>query len=310
MNSIIRMPALFGLAASLFACTSTSSNVVVGQGLNGIDYATAETKLEDAAGQQVTVQLVRYVSDNETGETSLERSEVTAFLSNLGIGEDGTSGTLTFNGEELTFTNDMAVLGNGQTAYLSPSDVGKYVASFSVHSLILPDTPGPGINTEGRFVIGFETNPTALTDTLHDSGSAEYVGRHFGYGAHLDGHGNLLYYDEVIEGSVTLNVSFVNNEVGGFISIDDFFKTNGATNFGFAEGDLVGNSFEVGTSDTTACPNQSSCSTDIQLIGALYGPKAEEAGGVIFIDYSETDSTGESLQVIGTTAFVLPLTER
>lgn len=104
------------MAASLIACTSTSDTsgkVVVGQGFNGINYATAATKLEDAACHQVTVQLERYVTDNEMVATSLEPSKVTALLSNLCLGEEGASGALTVTGEELTFANDVAVLANG-----------------------------------------------------------------------------------------------------------------------------------------------------------------------------------------------------
>jgi hypothetical protein len=160
-------------------------------------------------------------------------------------------------------------------------------------------------------VIDFEANPAEFTDKLHDSGSAEYVGTHTGYGTLLDGHGYVIYHNEPIDGDVTLNVNFVNNGVGGSISIRTFFNTDGATNFGFVEVYWAGNRFEIGMNDISACPNCSTCCTDIQLIGALYGPQAEEAGGVVSIDYSQTDDeSGNGGRIIGTTVFVVPFAER
>ena len=97
-----------GAEALLFGTTSTT------QSGNGLVFAAEGLEIDpEASLPAATVRLVRFVSDNVTGETSLVISDEVVTIANFDNDMTDLSGTLTFNGETVEFTDGSGTLADG-----------------------------------------------------------------------------------------------------------------------------------------------------------------------------------------------------
>jgi len=250
------------------------------------------------------VRLVRFVSDNVTGETTIQITEETFLIDITAPETEGFNGTITYNGETLTVVDGQATLANGQTLYSRFNTGVDFSGTVSLYTYAYDNTDGPGINSQGFFAIGAETNPAELLD----NGFVSYFGFLDGYGTVLDGNGQVVENEVSIGGTVVIYVDFDENSVNGFMGFDvssEGEMTSLTAQLELTQGDLIGNGFATDANNVFACPEFSTCTSNTQIGGALFGPDGEELSGVTGIDYSEFGEDGDNAHLIGAAGFTL-----
>ncbi len=326
MHKYLNTTFIVGAALTLSACGSTEplvSRVLTGpdalylgttsttDSANGLPFAT-DMPSDGDFDNPATVRLVRFVSDNVTGETTIQITEETFLIDITAPETEGFNGTITYNGETLTVVDGQATLANGQTLYSYINTGENFSGTIALYTYAYKDTDGPGINSEGFFAIGAETNPAQL----REFGNVEYSGDVSGYGTVLDGSGQVVENEVSIFGTVFIDVDFDENSVNGFMD----FSVNGLMGFDVSsegemtsltaqldltQGDLIGNGFATDANNVIACPEFSTCTSNTQIGGALFGPDGEELSGVTGIDYSEFGEDGDNAHLIGAAGFTL-----
>ncbi|MDH5557586.1 MAG: transferrin-binding protein-like solute binding protein [Alphaproteobacteria bacterium] len=313
MNIIFRVAALPALLV-LAACGGGGGGGSAGLDLNigttdpnnsanGLAFAAGGEVIADAEGQPITVRLAQFETDYATGQTRLLVSTETVTypagdLASFG----GDNPTITYRGETLVFVGGSAILANGQEALLYTALTGTYseVRDIYVYAAGPPPTDGSaGFDSEGFFVIGFETDPdtiAARTDV-----SASYDGRYESYGQVLDLAGDVVSTEVLNAGAISLSVDFsagtVSGSMGGSIAgLTSYTAT-------IAETDIIGNGFA--STMSIDCAAGATCSSNSLIGGAFYGPTGEELSGVMVIDETIDDPiAGVGFQYIGAGGFV------
>lgn len=181
----------------------------------GLPFAVLYTSPDDPDfPTEITVRLVRVETDYTTDETSIIVSD--EVLSDLFGGTD-LAGKLTYNGELVTFSPDgLGPLNNGQTLEIEFSEGGD-VQNATIADVYSYGPGDTGFDSDGFFIIGFETSPDGLI------GQSDETVTYFGVN---DGYGNLLYLDgDVIETGIEISVTsdtsvnFYSGEVSGVFGI-------------------------------------------------------------------------------------------
>jgi hypothetical protein len=212
----------------------------------------------------------------------------------------GDNQTITYKGETLVFVNGFATLANGQGISQIKTTSGSYSEIHSLYTYSYGGLDGTtGIDSEGFYVIGFETDPdtiAARTDV-----SASYEGAYEGYGQALDLAGDIVKEEVDTSGSMILSVDFSAGTVSG--SMDGIISGLTSYTATIAETDIIGNGFASTLS--VDCAAGVTCSSNSQIGGAFYGPNGEDLSGVMVIDETIVNpDTAVSFQYIGAAGFV------
>jgi hypothetical protein len=136
-----------------------------------------------------------------------------------------------------------------------------------------------GIDTEGYFAYGFETNPdtiAAMPGSV-ETGSVTYSGNMFGYVQELDANNELIRGEVVTNGSIVLTSNFTDqtmsgNLEGGITRAGDNHTYTGI----FTDAGITGNGFS--STFVTSCDVCADGSGQIE--GTFYGDAAQEISGV------------------------------
>jgi hypothetical protein len=274
---------------------------------NGLSFAAGDLFDVEDGFEGATVRLVRFISDNETGETFLQITEETITVTSFDDGD--LSGTLTFNGEEITFLDGQATLPDGTRIDIFENTSGDWSATISPYSYVYDDNEGeilaPGLNTEGSFAVGFETNPGDMPTT---SGTTQYRGGFNGYSTLLDLDGNVIENEVQFEGQAIINADFSDSRISGSLTFDTFADDADDifVELELQEADIVGNGFATTANVVNGCVAVS-CSSDTEIGGAFFGPNADETSGAAGVDYTETYGDGEGVRLVGAGGFTATL---
>ncbi|MEJ6402215.1 transferrin-binding protein-like solute binding protein [Yoonia sp. 2307UL14-13] len=281
-------------ATALFFGTTDSSTSA-----NGLDFATATSDIRDVEGQNATVRLVRFVTDQETGATTIQVSAETFQADDL----DDENYTATFGGETITFSDGIGTRGDGATVDVRRGTAGDFAQAFSIFSSVDAGGLDAGENTEGFLITGFETNPDDIA-ALTPSGEIIYGGTLGGSGTLIRNGGEELTNAVLLSGITTITADFANGTVSGnsdiTVGIPDTVLN---VDLAFEGADISGNGFS--TDLTVAdCTTGLTCTSDSQLAGVFYGPDAAELGGLAAIDVTGTDGDGDTIRYVGGGAII------
>ncbi len=302
MGIAFRTGLLFSLVA-VSACGGSGDDVDLGAttpevelvpGDNGLPYGALGLELADAEGETIEVSRAEFVR-SAVGESfvSVEDGTITLSADFFASDVDEWDATLTFLGEDVTIENGAGTLASGQTVRLFEADEGTYSAAISAA------TGAGDVEGTAYYVFGFETDPD-VADAR--TGSAFYSGEFVAFGRLVDDTGALLEdgAEAEMNGALALTVNFDDDEVTG--DLNGEYLSDGETIAVDLELDtnLIGNGFNGDLS----CDSSASCSSATTIDGALYGPNAQEAGGVIAVD-ATNDVNGSDMRYVGSGGFVI-----
>lgn len=314
---------ILGSVAFLAACgSSSSSEDDVTRILTGADALNFGTQsAAQSAGQlpfagdpidpstdfnELKIVVARFISDEETGETVLQISEETA--QNVDISEGELTGTMSLGGEITAYTDGEGIRSNGARIFIEEVRGENWSSLFNIYSYVYNDAPlSTGENTDGFFVVGFQTNP----DSMPTSGGVGYIADLTGYATLLDQDGDVLENEVALSGTVDFFVNFEFGRISGTTQIEadvaegvDVPFTPIATLL-LDETDIVGNGFATSAASVSGCETGSICTSDSQFGGVFFGTAAEELSGIATVDYTELDAeTGNGLQIIGAAGYL------
>lgn len=312
-----------GLLFAMGACTSSSSSDPdqVSRVLTGPDALNIGTTSTTDSGNglpfgdeafdpegdipPMTIRLVRFISNNETGETFVQVTEETLTAVDL-VDRSSLTGTITFGNETITLTNGEATLSDGRTLFVEEALGGDYSSIANAYAYVDAAPGEPGFNTDGMFALGLQTNPAAMPTTM---GTSTYLGDFIGYGTIQDLNGEVLQSEVFVDGVTTINARFADNRIGGTLA----FETNAAEGVAVPfnvnatlqldETDIVGNGFGTTANTVVGCASVE-CSSSTLIGGAFFGPSADEVSGVAGIDYSEGNGAGDGVRLIAAGGFI------
>ncbi len=284
---------------------------------NGLPFAIEGAEIDPEGGLPgATVRLVRFISDNQTGETVLQVTEEFATITTF-QDEEGLSGTLTFNGETVVFVEGEGQLDDGTDIFIFVNQGGDWSAVISPYSYAYYDdedgmSPSAGLNTEGSFVVGLQTNPNNMPTEM---GTTTYSGEFSGYGTLLDleGEGGVIANEVGISGGTILNAAFGDGNIGGSLFFGtegiegDLIEENVFAELELTEADILGNGFVTDANTVLECGGIN-CTSATQIGGAFFGPNGEEIAGTAGIDFSQ-ENEGGSVRFVGAGGFIATVGE-
>jgi hypothetical protein len=315
MSKTLKITTTVGLLIAMGACGGSSnpdqvSRVITGpnalnigtesttESATGLPFAIDFDPETDEISGNVAVRLVRFETDYESGVTQIIISDE---VLTVPPGTEDFSGTITYKGETITLVDDgddfEGDLSNGQTLFGFVNVEGDFASAFSLYTYVADEI---GFDSEGSFILGFETNPNDLPE---DFGITTYTGAFAGYGNIIDSDGAVFVQEEFIDGTVMVDVSFSDGGVSGELDINT--ETLGGTTFIMDPTSIVGNGFSTTATTVAGCE---SCSSSTQIGGAFFGPGAEELAGLAGIDFTDTQGE-EDLRLVGAGAYVATPTD-
>ena len=269
-------------------------------GTNGLDFGAVGQRISDAAGETVTVRGASFRDD--TGAEAQNAQFV--FGQDFFDGAQGDlDGSATLFGETVTLTNGEGQLANGQTVRIIFDDnqQATYAAAVQLVAYGSLDTPVPlgALDGEAHHVFGFETNPDTIM--ARDSGSVTYLGNFVASGVVRNDGGAVVGNVGIeMDGSITVNVNFMNDGVTG--SLTGSYETEGQpvdVALTMDPTTISGNGFST-TLSCTGPDCASSSSTD----ATFFGPLADEVGGTLLLDVTQPVN-GNDRQYLGAGTFVI-----
>ncbi len=277
---------------------------------NGLPFADEiDPETYEVDDSPITVRLVRFETDYATGESRVIVTDETLVIP---LDSEGLAGEFTFRGENVTFVDTTdpdepdsltgrAELAIGQSLRVFSNSSGDYGEALSVYTY--DRDQNTGFDSEGSFVIGFETNPDALP-----SGSTTYVGDFFGFGNTLDLDDNVIVQETAIRGDIGFDVAFGGTgDIEGSLTFNAFeFVEDGEDIELFGDTllfntTLSGNGFSAVASVTSEC--LSGCTSATQIGGAFFGPNAEELIGLAGIDYTN-ENVDDGVRLVGAGSYI------
>jgi hypothetical protein len=267
MKSALLLP-FVGLVA---ACGGSSSNpaddVVRVPTENGLPFAESGDTHTDAEGETLKVLIARFETDNATGLTTQTFSEETVTFEVGGIVSKNL--TITLGDETITVVDGAGILESEQVLDFVGENSGAVSAVYSLGSY-----ESDGIDTEGYFAYGFETNPDTIAAT---TGSATDRGNFHGYVQGLNAADEVTYAEILNRGSIVLTSNFSDQTVSGEVTgptggLDGIeytgtFADVGITDNGFSSDYVIG---------CTGCKDGSGG----QIEGTFFGDTGQEISGV------------------------------
>jgi hypothetical protein len=237
-------------------------------GTNGLPSGVTGQDLSDAEGTEMTLAAAGY--ENGSGASVTQGGTVTLATNFLTGGPSNLDATISMFGEEVTITNGIGTLLNGNIVTLEydPSSNGTYAGAFSAANHDAGTYVG-----ETAYVFGFETDPAKM----QTSGTVEYSGGFLANG--LAGGSEVAY-----EGTITIDVNFAGSATG---TLDGVLDGSTDLDLDLDNGALSGNGITANLNCDTSCSTSTST-----LDGTFYGPNAEELGGVLAIDTNVFEGAG------------------
>ncbi len=277
-----------------------------GASANGLPFADGSQSYADVEGQTLKVKVARYLTDYETGQTSLVISDETV---SFAVDDGGriSDFTITIGGETLVYSGKLAKDSNDRdwesflNTQASVSGTGG-IFSYSFDT----DIGEPGaLDTEGFFAVGFETDPDTIARLATNP---SYRGDWYGWGVLVDENGDITASEVDGSGTIDLVANFAAGRVRGSLSglfdpnlsvIGDEFDISGT----ITTTSIQGNGF-VGDLNLANCHSGFTCTSSSQVAGAFFGADAEEISGIIGFDASSTnDASGASERLISGAGF-------
>lgn len=279
---------------AFFAGAETSA-----ESANGLAFADGTQAIADVETQAMSVKLLRFVTDYDTGETVLVVSDETVTVPVGFTDFSNRDVVMTIDGETFTFVSGRATDPAGRTfeAYTNFKLVHSGTGGFFTYASKNPSVT-PGLDTEGFYSFGFETSPDAIDAR---TGEAVYAGSYAGYGQLLNPDGSLQAAEVQNIGVLNLSANFdSNNVVGRLIGRIDPSGDTEDYEMVFLSGPITGNGF-VGGPDFV-CPSGHSCASNSSIGGVFYGPDGAEISGVIGIDGS-ISGPDQNFRFVGASGF-------
>lgn len=293
--------ALLAGAAALAGCDGGGAvSSVVGNGTNGLPFATAQTAGSGSLGAVVNGQTatVQGATDSRGSSTDRFRQETVTIR---GLTEDSI---------EVTFDGNTAVLDRIGTGDSYRSDDFSYFVSrvlnpgtaVSVYTYLQSGFIGGEIKFDTVYmVVGNDTNPANLT------GSASYA-------VSLEGRGTETVDKAdrslLLDGNGTINANFATSAIDGTLvlrsrtsGLDDAATAASARNDAFSlSGSRSGATFTAAATRID-CLTAEACVSNTSLAGNFFGETGAEIGGIAVLDETATSSAG-SVQTKGSLVFL------
>lgn len=313
-------PLLF-LAAGMLAGCGGSSAPGVGTGsvdplfigttdgtasANGLVFADGSQSYTDTEGETLKIKVARYLTDYETGQTSLVISDETVTFA-VDDGGAVSDFTITIGDETLVHSGRLAKDSNNRDweSYLVTQGAASAIGGIFSYSYDRIPLETGALDTEGFFVFGFETDPDTIAGLVTDP---SYSGDWFGWGVMLDENGDIIASEVDGSGTINLLANFaagqIQGNLTGFFDPDlavsgDEFDINGT----IASTQIQGNGF-VSDLGLASCDSGLTCSSNSQVAGAFFGASGEEISGIVGFDATRTnDVSGASERVISGAGF-------
>lgn len=279
MKSALILP-FVGLIA---ACSSSSDEFIGGS--NGLPFAASGDTATDVEGQTMTVRLARFLTDKPSNTTSLTLNDETVTFEVNGIRSRDL--TVTLDGETFEVVSSSLPVGNDQEINFYPvsasADVFSALYSFRTYGDDIGQEGGDvGIDTEGFFVFGFETNPETVAAT---TGNVTYSGTFENAVIHLDADDGVIEVDLPDQGTIVLTSSFDDQTISGVLN---GYLVSERTDFTGTFDDVAITDGGFSSEYVTTC---AICvvGSGGQIEGTFFGDAAQELSGVATIDIEITD---------------------
>lgn len=263
---------------------------------NGLPFANTTSSIADLENETATVRLVRFVTDQETGDT---RIEITSETFTIDDSDEGNF-TATFGGETITFLDKIGERNGGIVTDLREAAEGDFAKAVSIFSSAEANMMATGENTEGFLITGFETDPDAIA-ALAPTGEVTYLGTLRGAGTLFEGED--LENAVIFSGVTTITADFGTGTVSGSTDLVVGLDGDLDVTLDFNGADITGNGFSTDL-NVADCTAGLACTTDSQLAGVFYGPDANELGGLAAIDVTGTNDSGDTIRYVGGGAII------
>lgn len=279
-----------------------------GESGNGLAFADGSLEYTDVGGETLKIKVARYLTDYETGNTTIVISDETV---SFDPGEGTTDEmTITIGDLTLDFSSGSATDANGRgwDSYIARSLTASAVGVAYSYSYDGSEEEVGALDTEAFFAFGYETDPAEIAALMTE---AFYSGEWTSYAGVLDEEGTLIGSEVFGSGTIDFIVDFEGSSVGGSIEgtfngetdddviIFEDFDVDGT----IAEADIIRNGFT--STIELACPDGSTCSSDSIIGGTFFGQDGAELSGVFaFDEYRENNETGDGVQYLGGGGFV------
>lgn len=246
-------------------------------GTNGLNFGAAGQQLSDAEGSAVTMQAAGF---QVGGAPSISSSTITV---DAGFFSGTLNGTIEIFGQTVTINNGVGALTSGEEVRLTfePNRSGTYAAAIDA---TVSNATGGSINGESAYVMGFETNPTAVDSR---TGTLTYTGD-FQATTSADQANTQTEY----EGAITVVVDFNANDAD--FTLDGVLAGSEDVDLEATGLDIADNGIAGGLNCTLGCSGGAGTSA---VDATFYGPDVDELGGVLTIDI-EVD--GNDFDGVGT----------
>lgn len=290
LRHLMPVIAVFALAACGGGTATVLPSAFLSGGVdtsgNGLPPADGTQEISDLEGETMRVRLARFVTDHESGLTTLVITDEEV-LAGAGYGsEHDASFVITVDGTPVTLIDGAGIAPNGQELGTYLNTAGTQSGTVSVYGYAYGDQSefDGDFDSEAYHAFGFETSPDAIAAR---SGTARYDGVYYGFGQVLDAGGSVIATEYENNGFIGLLADFGRGTIGG--AVEGTIRSGDGSEPPYREysgtiatTSIVGNGF--GSAITLNCPSGATCESSSLIGGAFYGADAGEVSGVMGFD--------------------------